>query len=69
MSKIKIGCLVKFNHTSASSKIYKDWGHDRDFRVGIVIDHHSGTNLFCVYSDFKENKLVWHNAPELEFIL
>lgn len=68
MSKVKIGCLVKYREESVSGKIYKDWGHDRDFKVGIVIDHHSSTNLFCVYGDDKPGSLIWYAPQELEFV-
>ena len=72
---MKIGDLVKHNPSKsthpAMAKIYGDWGHERDFKAGLIID--TRDNFAHVMPSPKDAgsigaKPAWYQFEELEVI-
>ena len=77
---MKVGDLVKHNPAKSThpsmKKLYNDWGHERDFSVGLIVDTKVKTN--CGFGDSEEKRFfaistagkkpAWYETSELEAI-
>ena len=66
---MKVGDLVghaPHNDKSVTRKLYADWGHDRDFKSGIIIQSKDGFRK--VMPSERNTRPAWYQVEELELL-
>ena len=65
---MRVGDLVKHapGPESKAYKIYEDWGHERDFKAGIIID--TKDSFAQVMPSSTGAKPAWYQFEELEIL-
>ena len=65
---MRTGDLVKHapSKNSIVAKLYNDWGHDRDFNIGIVVE--TKESFVLVMPSDTKFKPKWYEHKELEVV-
>ena len=65
---MKVGDLVRHSPEGCTAaQLFEDWGHERNFDCGIIIDDHENSNYFRV-SAAPSYRPKWYQVEELELI-
>ena len=76
---MKTGDMVKHSpENSFTARLYEDWGHQRDFDIGLIVDEKPATSMMpntirtSSHSAYRVvssgRKPAWYHEQELEII-